>query len=166
VSNPAGWRELQTLQFQDDGSIDWSERPFAKRWSLRRLGKTGLLELLAEHVALRAECFWVRPDAEPCAVTLGAGVREALRDDAETHHWFVHVHGRWLIELSAQGTFTFEFTSARNTKLLRKLKGLEREWARGNAPRAAPGVVLSADVAQALSGMFCARPVEGGGDLE
>lgn len=158
-----GWAELERLEFREDGGIDWSRRPFAKRWSMRRLGKAGLLALIAEHVASSANCFHLTAVGDPVEVELAAGVGVAWDDPEPRHHWLVHPGGRWLIELSADRTFTFEFTSARNTRMLKRLKALEAEWsglAPGESPPSTrPGLTL--DVARSLQRLFQGRATEG-----
>jgi hypothetical protein len=116
------------LPFRDDGGVDWEQRPFAKRWSMRRMGKAGILVLIEQHVTLRARCYWLRSDApgfEVASVTRALG--EAARLD-DAHHWLIDTKGRWVAELSQDRIFTFEFVDDRNTKMLQRLRGLEDEW--------------------------------------
>jgi hypothetical protein len=120
-----GWTELGRLTFLLDGGVDWSQRPFAKRWSMRRLGRAGLIELIGEHVALRRECFRVDAGADEVQETTLQRALEGLPGGPlERHVWIVGARGRFLIELSVQGSFSFEFTDERDTKMLARLKAI------------------------------------------
>ena len=126
------WAELGQLVFGEDGAIDWKSRPFSKRWSMRRLGRAGLIELISEHVPLRGPCFSVTPGSEPVRTTLGDALRALPRGTLDAHHWFVSTQGRWLIELTASGTFSFDFVDERHTKMLERLQRVEARWRRGS----------------------------------
>jgi hypothetical protein len=113
-----GWVELGRFVFSEQGSIDWTTRPFSKRWSMRRLGRAGLIELIEEHVARRQKCFAVTPGAKPERTTVGAALQALPRGTLDAHHWLVSTQGRWIVELSASQMFTFDFVDERDTKLL------------------------------------------------
>jgi hypothetical protein len=105
----ADWAGLKPLlRFRPEGGVDWTIRPFAKRWSYRKLGPAGIAELLESLVPLRNEC-WV---ATAEAVT-PSRVREALSGlrtwDQASYRWWIDRGGRWLAELAPEGSFSFEF---------------------------------------------------------
>jgi hypothetical protein len=124
-----GWAELSRFVFGEDGAIDWTTRAFSKRWSMRRLGRAGLSELIAEHVAHRTECFSITPGEEPVRTTVGGALRALPRGTLDAHRWLVSTQGRWIMELSAGRTFTFDFVDERDTKMLKRLRAVD--WSRG-----------------------------------
>lgn len=122
----------ERLPFGEDGAVDWSQRPFAKRWPLRRLGRAGLLDLASSLVLPSSRCHVVEAGAERVAEgTVATALDRFLREESAAHRWLIDRRGRWVMELSADRVFAFEYVDVRNTKLLKRLQGIEAEWSRG-----------------------------------
>ncbi|MGE4141698.1 MAG: hypothetical protein AB7N76_13735 [Planctomycetota bacterium] len=126
-----------------DGGVDWSRRPFSKRWSTRRLGRSGVRALVAELVPTlrRARCFaLVAGEERARPSTLAAALEVALAEQRDgRHRWVIAEDGRWVLELrgydpaAGDGQLAFEGVSRRNTEMLKRLRTIEARM--GGEPR-------------------------------
>jgi hypothetical protein len=122
----------EALPLGDDGGVEWSRRPFAKRWSLRRLGRAGLSSLLVEQAGAPGRCLVFAagdPEAVDVATERALDAFESL--DPTRPRQAIDARGRWICELAPDGTFTLDFVSRRDTAMLERLRAREREWGRG-----------------------------------
>ncbi|RMG08138.1 MAG: hypothetical protein D6731_22385 [Planctomycetota bacterium] len=104
------WGGLEApFAFSAAGGIDWSLRPFARRWSWRKLGHAAVGDLLGQFVSPKAPCRWVGAHGTrllSCADALG-GLRAA--PPYEEPSWLLDPAGRWVVEFAPDGILTFEF---------------------------------------------------------
>lgn len=102
------WFGLRSNFVLTDDGIDWKRRRYHKRWSLKRLGKHGALELLEQMMPLKSRCYHK-------LATGGLGDYGALKPafekavaDREHIHWLMDLAGGWLIEINKSQTLTVE----------------------------------------------------------
>jgi hypothetical protein len=111
--------------------IEWSTRPFSRRWRLQRLGWAGLSEVLTEVIDLRTWGYALTDDSEgeldPCR--LSQALAALRRDESGQVSWFVAASGRFLLEWHPDsGRLSLEFVRVSNTRMLARLRAREAEW--------------------------------------
>ena len=89
----------RSLPHTAEGSIDWSQRPFAKHWRRSRLGHWGLVDVLSAFLDLRTPCAltWADDPDHDHTHTLASAL-EAARRHPERTAWIVGP-SRWIVEL-------------------------------------------------------------------
>ncbi|MBL4846891.1 MAG: hypothetical protein JKY65_15335 [Planctomycetes bacterium] len=127
MRKPDAWLLIEeALPFLPSGGVDWAQRPYAKRWSQRRLGWLGLGELLSEVISLRRPCYVFShedlPEDELEVQTLDSALRRLRETSLETPWWVIDASGRWVIEVSPAGLVSLEFVRARDTRLLKQMR--------------------------------------------
>lgn len=113
---------LKEFSFTEEGSIDWSKRPFSKSWSLQRLGFSGVKELVASYIPIKSKCFLISSELiiEEPHTTISKALDEVKHQEKQTgHFWFTNPGGRWILEISKEQMFSLEILNRKNPNLVK-----------------------------------------------